>query len=159
MLTAQEELPRNWRLVLKAGFRPLSVQTQLLQAFIEQTKRAHPKWTADQRLAHARIFVSDPTIAHPPHVTGGAVDIDVWDATAQEYVDMGCPPNTDSELAYLHSAAVSTQAQQNRRKLLLAMLAAGFAPLANEWWHYQYGEAQWAAFYGHKTTKYDLIKL
>ena len=45
----------------------------------------------------------------------------------------------------------------NRMTLLNAMLSAGFAPNPHEWWHYQYGETYWAAFYGHESTLYDLI--
>jgi D-alanyl-D-alanine dipeptidase len=40
--------------------------------------------------------------------------------------------------------------------LLDAMLDAGFAPNVQEWWHYQYGETYWAAFYGETTTLYDV---
>ena len=103
------------------------------------------------------MFVADPTVVCPPHVTGGAVDVDVRDRKTDEYIDMGCPPNTDSEISFIHNDALTAAKYKNRMTLLNAMLSAGFAPNPHEWWHYQYGESYWAAFYGHESTLYDLI--
>jgi D-alanyl-D-alanine dipeptidase len=72
---------------------------------------------------------------------------------------MGCPPNTDNELSFLHNDMITEAQHQNRMTLLEAMLEAGFAPNPFEWWHFQYGETYWAAFYGEKQTKYDSIKV
>lgn len=157
LVQAQHHLPAPWQLVIKAGFRPLEVQLALLAAFYEKSQTERPNWTEAQHLKHAQTFVSDPRIICPPHVTGGAVDIAVKNTKTGEYIDMGCPPNTDSEVSFLHSDKVSPQQYSNRMVLLEAMLRAGFAPNVYEWWHYQYGETYWAAFYGHKTTLYDLI--
>jgi len=157
LVGAQKTLPNLWQIVLKAGYRPYGVQVTLLNAFIDKARLDHPDWTEDEVIIHAQKFVSDPQIVCPPHVTGGAVDIDVRDKTTGKMIDFGCPPNTDSELAFLHSDLISKEQYANRMTLLRAMLDAGFAPLASEWWHYQYGETYWAAFYGYKTTKYDLL--
>lgn len=155
LVEAQKLLPNDWRIVLKAGYRPYEVQIGLLQTLADEARAAHPDWSIEQALSHARTFVSDPSQNCPPHVTGGAVDIDIIDANGA--VDMGCPPNTDDEIAFLYSDKVDNVAKENRRILVEAMLSVGFAPLASEWWHFQYGETFWAAFYGHSTTKYDLI--
>lgn len=157
LLHVQKQLPASWQLILKAGYRPYSVQLDLLEAFIKQARRDHPNWSEKRLQTHGRIFVSDPHVVCPPHVTGGAVDIDVRNCITGSMVDFGCPPNTDSELAFLHSNLLTKQQYANRMTLLHAMLDAEFAPLASEWWHYQYGETYWAAFYGYKTTKYDLL--
>ena len=38
-----------------------------------------------------------------------------------------------------------TPAQQENRALLRrAMVAAGFAPFNGEWWHFSYGDREWA---------------
>lgn len=157
LVQAQASLPANWAITLKAGYRPYAVQLDILAMLTQEAGQNHPEWSSDQCLEHARTFVADPRITCPPHVTGGAVDIDILDAVTGEMVDMGCPPNTDNETAYLHSDSITPRQRQNRQILLKAMLDAGFAPLATEWWHYQYGETYWAAFYGHKATKYDVI--
>lgn len=159
LIEAQTILPSHWRIVLKAGYRPYSVQLNILKTIMEEVGQRHPDWSNEQRLEHARLFVSDPRLVCPPHVTGGAVDLDIIDSTTGESIDMGCPPNTDNEIAYLHSDKLSAEQRKNRDILLEAMLAAGFAPLVTEWWHYQYGETYWAAFYGHESTKYDLLAI
>ena len=159
LLDASRQLPRNWQIVLKAGFRPYEVQVAVLDAFIHASHMRSPDWSDAQHLMQARTFVADPRLVCPPHVTGGAVDIDVKNKRTGEYIDMGCPPNTDSEISYLYSNLVTSEQHDNRMVLLRAMLTAGFAPNPHEWWHYQYGETYWAAFYGHRATLYDLIKV
>lgn len=152
LLQAQEFLPSGWQIVIKAGYRPLEVQKQVLRAFIEQATAQHPSWSDEELLQHARTFVVDPDIICPPHTTGGAIDVTV------KGIDFGSPVNEDSPRSYLWSDAVSREAQANRNVLLRAMLRAGFAPNPNEWWHYQYGETYWAVFYGQTSTKYDIIR-
>ncbi|MDK2899075.1 MAG: zinc D-Ala-D-Ala dipeptidase [Patescibacteria group bacterium] len=158
LIKAQNNLPSNWKIVLKAGFRPLSVQSELFQAIVNISKKTNPSFNDKQHIKYARIYVTDPSTKYcPSHITGGAVDIDIFDSSTKQFVDMGCLPNTNGEIASLHSNKVGLNQYNNRLTLLRAMLDAEFAPLANEWWHYQYGETYWAAFYGYKTTKYNLI--
>lgn len=152
-------LPSSWRIVIKAAFRPFDVQVSLIDVFMNESRARHSDWTEEQHLEHARTFVADPRIVCPPHVTGGAIDIDIKNIDTGRYVDMGCPPNTDSEISFLHSDLLTPTQYENRMTLLQAMLRAGFAPNPNEWWHYQYGETYWAAFYGYETTQYDIIKV
>lgn len=150
-------LPANWKIVIKAAFRPLVVQDKILDSFISKSRMSNLGWTEDQHLEYARTFVADPRIVYPPHVTGGAVDIDIKDIAKNDYIDMGCPPNTDGEIAFLHSDLLRPDQYSNRMILLEAMLKAGFAPNVYEWWHYQYGETYWAAFYGHSETLYSIV--
>ena len=150
-------LPDHWQLVLKAGFRPYDVQIAVLEAFVHESRARHPYWNDDKHLEQARTFVADPRIVCPPHTTGGAVDVVVKNRETGSYVDMGCPPNTDSEISFLFSDLLTKEQQENRMILLDAMLAAGFAPNPHEWWHYQYGETYWAAFYGRTQTLYDIV--
>ncbi len=159
LVLAQKQLPENWQIVLKAGFRPMDVQLALLDAFVQKSYQDHPDWTDERHLAHARTFVSDPQIVCPPHTTGGAVDVAIKNTATGEYVDMGCPPNTDSEIAFLFSELLTETQLVNRMILLDAMLGAGFASNVYEWWHYQYGETYWAAFYGEPITLYDIVKV
>jgi D-alanyl-D-alanine dipeptidase len=153
----RQQLPDYVTLVVKAGFRPYEVQVAVLEAFIAESERVNPNWTAAQHLSQARTYVADPRIVCPPHTTGGAIDVDLIDSHTGLPIDMGCPPNTDSDIAFLHSDLLSAEQYANRMILLDAMLAAGFAPNPYEWWHYQYGETYWAAFYGHSETLYDSI--
>lgn len=154
---AQAALPNGWQLVLKAGYRPPTVQTALLEALKRDVMLRDPSLSDEAALEHARAYVADPRISCPPHTTGGAVDVDVIYSETLNAVDMGCPPNTDDEQATLHSTDITFGQYKNRLSLLRAMLQAGFAPLHNEWWHYSYGETRWAAFYDQPRTLYGVI--
>jgi D-alanyl-D-alanine dipeptidase len=157
--SASERLPEHWKIHIKAGYRPIEVQRMVLDTFITMSRERNPEWSDAEQLAQARTFVADPEIVCPPHTTGGAVDIDIEDTITGQMIDMGCPPNTDNELSFLHNDMITEAQHQNRMTLLEAMLEAGFAPNPFEWWHFQYGETYWAAFYGEKQTKYDSIKV
>lgn len=151
-------LPDNWDIVVRAGYRPLAVQRQLLQSLAQHMQHKDPLLSAEQALDQARLFVADPARKLPPHCVGAAVDIEVIDAASGKLVDMGCPANTDAPIAHTHSPLASKQQQKNRHILLEAMLAAGFANLAYEWWHYSYGDGYWAAFYNQPHALYGLVQ-
>ena len=150
-------LPNDLSLVIKAGFRPLSVQKAVLEVFMDCSRLSHPGWTEQKHLTHARTFVADPDVVCPSHVTGGAVDVTLRHKLTGENIDMGCDLNTDSEVSFLHYPNLSASQKNNRQLLLKLMLDAGFAPNVYEWWHFQYGETYWAAFYGHNQSVYGLV--
>jgi D-alanyl-D-alanine dipeptidase len=156
---ASSLLPEDWTMVVKAGLRPLTVQYDLLNTVAKQIKSKTPHLTTEQVLERTRIYVSDPEIICPPHCTGGAVDINIIYRTSNVPVDMGCPPNTNDEIAFTHSSLVSQKQRDNRLLLLNAMFTAGFANLAHEWWHYSYGDQYWAAFYGQPVAIYDIYDI
>lgn len=157
LLRVQSQLPNEWTLVLKAGYRPPSVQLALLDALKTDIKTRNPAMSDSQALENARQYVADPTLGCPPHTTGGAVDVDIVHSRTHTAIDMGCPPNTDDDRAALHSNLITEEQCSNRQVLLKAMLQAGFAPLHNEWWHYSYGETRWAVFYRQPQTLYGII--
>lgn len=155
LVAANNRLPKGWNIVIMAAMRPLSVQQDLLETFTKKAAADHPDYTPEQALEYARLYVSDPSRICPPHTTGGTVDVTV-EYEGKE-VDFGCPINTDGEIAHLHNTLITPEQQANRLTLAKAMIAAGFAPLVNEWWHYSYGDTSWAAFYGKSEAFYDIV--
>ena len=55
-----------------------------------------------------------------------------------------------------YAAGLSANQIANRRRLHDAMIAEGFAPFYGEWWHFSYGDREWAAFYG-RTALYGPV--
>lgn len=155
---AAKSLPLDYRLVVRAGHRPLSVQRMLLETLVKDYITAHSHAGRTRALSFARRFVSDPSTGSPPHCCGAAIDVDLFNIKSSKLVDFGCPVNTDSEVAYLHSPLISKQQHSNRLLLLETMLNAGFASNASEWWHYSFGDQRWAWFYGQKQAIYNLIE-
>ncbi|HVW23467.1 MAG TPA: M15 family metallopeptidase [Candidatus Saccharimonadales bacterium] len=156
--SAAQSLSANWQLIVRAGHRPLEVQQNLLKSLQADFLEHNPEARPEEALAHARQYVSDPTIMTPPHCSGAAVDVDVLDIKTGKLVDFGCPMNTASEKAHLHSQEINQAQYANRLILLKAMLQAGFASNFNEWWHYSYGDYQWARFYSQERMLYGIIE-
>ena len=47
-------------------------------------------------------------------------------------------------------ARVTGEQAKNRQLLHDLMVAQNFAPFYGEWWHFSYGDREWAVFYGEK---------
>ncbi len=155
--SAAESLPHGINLILRAGHRPVEVQTKLLDLLAREYRLKMPSISPAEALEFARTYVSDPSIQMPPHCCGAAVDVDVADEFGN-LLDFGCPVNTNSEIAFLHTSKISKAQRTNRDILLKAMLNAGFASVYSEWWHFSYGDQNWAHFYKTTHSLYDIIE-
>lgn len=156
---AAASLDNTYKLVVRAGHRPIEVQRTILAECAEDYKKDHPDVTDEEALNHARTFVSDPDRTLPPHVCGAAVDVELIDATTGKLVDFGGKMNDDNEKSYLHYPDLTKTQKDNRLILLRAMVGAGFASCMPEWWHYSYGDQVWAWFYGESQSLYSPIDL
>lgn len=155
---AAENLPEDYRLVIRAGHRPLKVQYQLLDGVKNQYLSKNPGASEEQALEFARTYVSDPSIKLPPHCCGAAIDVDMLSIESGKLVDFGCPVNTDSEVASINTYKISKEQKNNRKILQKAMLESGFAPFDHEWWHFSYGDQIWADFYAKQEILYGIIE-
>jgi len=73
-------------------------------------------------------------------------------------VDMGNAISDYSDPDIIKTFAEVTSEQASYRKILHdAMIAQGFAPFYGEWWHFSYGDREWATFYGTKKAIYGPI--
>jgi len=52
---------------------------------------------------------------------------------------------------------ISKDAWHNRQILRLWMMTAGFVPYDGEWWHFSYGDREWAKYYGMPNAIYNQI--
>jgi D-alanyl-D-alanine dipeptidase len=122
----------------------------------DELKNKHPNISEDELLSLTREYVSDINFKVPPHCSGAAVDIDVIDIQTGNYIDFGSKINEDSPISAIHSDLINKKQSENRLTLLSAMLKAGFAPLYSEWWHFSYGDQNWAAFYEEDLALYGI---
>ena len=96
-------------------------------------------------------FVAVPEVAG--HPTGGAVDICILDAE-EKLIDMGTARHENSKDSYVFSPFISKTAWANRQRLRQSMQGAGFCPFDGEWWHFSYGDPEWACYYKKKQAIY-----
>lgn len=54
---------------------------------------------------------------------------------------------------------ISKNAKQNRMMLRNVMIKAGFAPYDGEWWHFSYGDREWAYYYRKKYAIYKQLSV
>ncbi len=154
---AANNLDEGYRLIIRAGHRPIAVQKRLLKECAEDFKRDNPGVSDEEALAHARTYVSDPDVELPPHVCGAAVDVDVLDTKTNQLLDFGSKVNDDNEKSSLYYPNLTSEQKANRLMLVTAMVGAGLASCKPEWWHYSYGDQVWAWFYGHKDCLYSPV--
>ena len=130
------------------GYRNPEVQDNYFKARRAALSAEYPNLDNYEidRLTHNFVAVPDAA-GHP---TGGAVDLTVVDSTGSE-LDMGnrIADYTDPEIIKTY-ARVSLEQEKNRGLLHNLMISQGFAPFYGEWWHFSYGDREWAAFYNEK---------
>lgn len=154
----QTQLPNNLQLVLKAGYRPLEVQKWLFDDNLNHLQRKFPNKNKDEIYRMNLEFVADPINFIPPHSTGGAVDLYLFDKMKNQPLDMGSPINYPDDLSWTWNMEnLTLEQKQNRVFLTEIMIQNGFANLASEWWHYSYGDQYWALFYNKQVCLYNSL--
>lgn len=155
LLAALDALPECCGIEVLDGWRPVSVQAALREQFRGAIVARHPEYGEEQIQAALDQFVANPyrKDMSPPHLSGGSVDLTLFDTAGRQALDMGTAFDEPSHLS--HTRALETEphpryagARQNRRLLVHAMLGAGFTNLPSEWWHFDYGNQNWAFFSG-----------
>jgi D-alanyl-D-alanine dipeptidase len=145
----------SMRLKIVYGYRHPDIQ----QSYFSARRLAVAKsqsGLSDAELDQAtHAFVAVPEVAG--HPTGGAVDLTVVDGKGE--VDMGTKIADYTDPKKIETDYVSLTVDQKRNRQILhdAMVAQGFAPFYGEWWHFSYGDKEWAAFYGHPQSLYSPI--
>ncbi|HEX8464183.1 MAG TPA: M15 family metallopeptidase, partial [Abditibacterium sp.] len=138
-------LPAGLRLQIVEGYRPLSVQREHFKHALEQARQRFPGADEAKIWLEAGRFSAPPdAITPPPHLTGGAVDVQIVDE-AGEGLDMISPFDFfDLRHAAMNARGLSPQAEQNRALLREIMEPTGLTNYADEWWHWSYGDNGWA---------------
>ena len=155
---AEENLPYGYRLRILDTWRPLALQKELYEFYRQSITDSFnlsclPKNEQDDFISKYIAIPSENPEMPPAHTTGGAVDLTLIDEQGNE-LDMGTGFDDFSEKAetdYFEKQEFDgTDVQKNRRILKKAMEDAGFTNLPSEWWHYDYGDENWATAKGLK---------
>ncbi len=134
------------------GYRPLSVQRKL---FAEQKARLASHYYDAAKLMEAthRIIAVPEVAGHP---AGAAVDLTL--TQAGQPCDMGTSLWDFRENSFTFSPFVSRTAWENRQLLRRVMMQVGFAPFDGEWWHFSYGDKEWARYYSQQHALYEQVE-
>ncbi len=70
------------------------------------------------------------------HTRGSTLDLTIVNLETGAELDMGSHWDFFGEISHHDSPLVNDEATANRELLRSTMVASGFSPYANEWWHY-----------------------
>lgn len=82
------------------------------------------------------LFPQGYIAEHSGHSRGSTVDLTLFDMTTEKEVDMGGTFDFFGELSHPDYTDITEVQFNNRMILREAMLAHGFDPLPEEWWHF-----------------------
>ena len=82
------------------------------------------------------LFPRGYIMEHSGHSRGSTVDLTLFDMTTEKEADMGGTFDYFGQLSHPDYKKITKKQYQNRMILREAMLAHGFKPLAEEWWHF-----------------------
>lgn len=165
LIEAANKLPKGYKLVIFDAWRPIKVQEELYKMIIEKLKKIYPTKDIEDIKKEASNYVAIPSEdeKHPsPHTTGGSVDLSIADKNGK-LLNMGTTFDTANEKSYTDyfdkkfsgknkSNEMIKEIVLNRRLLYNIMISVGFTNYPKEWWHYDYGNQNWAYFNNKEVT-------
>jgi D-alanyl-D-alanine dipeptidase len=158
--------PQGYTLKLVYGYRHPEIQELYFNGVKEwlrgEWEAAGREFTVNELDRAADLFAAYPPIAG--HPTGGCVDIRI--ARLSDGTELDFSPSTEGmtseeeeEIMGTFSKNITEPQLANRMLLHDAMLDEGFAPYYGEWWHFMYGDREWAAFTGRSAALYGPLEL
>ena len=102
-----------------------------------EDRRTKPAYYPD--VVKSNLFKEGYIAARSSHSRGSTVDLTIVhrdDKGSVQELDMGSPYDFFGPISWPASKAVSSQQRANRILLRTLMISHGFAPYAQEWWHF-----------------------
>jgi D-alanyl-D-alanine dipeptidase len=139
----QKKYP-NYSLFVTFGFRDLRVQTKRFLNQLGKQTKFFPNPNDLYEEVHRYIAV--PTVAG--HPTGGAIDIVIVDRNTKKPIDFGSKQyDYTTKNNYVFVNSITQKQKENRMLLRRILIKVNFAPYDSEWWHFSYGDREWAYYY------------
>lgn len=133
---------------VQAGLQDFGLGLKVFDCYRPATAVAHfVRWAkdeADQRMKaeyypdvpKRELFERGYIAERSGHSRGSTVDLTIIDAATGEELDMGAGFDLFSPLSWPTEPRISSQQRANRMLLQTVMVASGFSPYGQEWWHF-----------------------
>ncbi|MDR1341807.1 MAG: hypothetical protein LBK18_00965 [Prevotellaceae bacterium] len=141
-------------LIVGYGYRAPAVQVKYWNTAIDSVRQEHPGWSQEQIEEEADHHAADPKVAG--HITGGCVDVTI--GKGEQPLDMGARLDdftAEGTLIKTFGEGITAEQVSNRMILYQVMTEAGFMPFFAEYWHFMYGDREWAYFSGFAASLYS----
>ena len=132
------------------GYRAMSIQTNLYEKIKAELES---QYEGSELMEAVHRMIAVPEVSG--HPTGGAVDVQL--TQDGEPLDFGTKIWEFTPDSYTFNPYISRDAWTNRQLLRRVMTTVGFAPFDGEWWHFSYGDREWAKYYDQPNAIYDQI--
>jgi D-alanyl-D-alanine dipeptidase len=144
-------LPDNIGFEVWDVYRSRAVQGKLFEWMRGEVRKLHPHFTEEEVFVETKKYASLPAkvgeVYCSPHLSGGAVDLTLFNVESGQVLEMGTPFDDCSPRAhalYFEEQKSDESIRQSRALLRNAMLQAGFTLYQYEWWHFDYGNLFWS---------------
>lgn len=132
---SNELVSKGYRLKIYDAYRPQKAVTHFMNwakdiSDTRMKKYFYPE--LDKSVLFAQGYIAEKS----GHSRGSTVDLTLFDMNTEKEADMGGTFDYFGELSHPDYKQISTQQYENRMILRNAMLAHGFKPLDEEWWHF-----------------------
>lgn len=160
LVKIQQRLTRDglgYQLNIAYAYRAPEIQQQYFDQAYRKVVVEQPNLTEEERVEQAHSMVAHPLVAG--HPTGAAVDLTLWNVNTNDAVDMGSGIAEFGDIAYTFYPDLNPEQKENRRLLQVFMTDEGFAPFLAEWWHFSYGDKEWARYYRQPYALFGVVPL
>lgn len=149
-----KEIDKDYKLIVVYGFRDLKTQEKYFNEILESVKDKFDDELEMYEYIHTKIAI--PNVAG--HPTGGAVDLAIYDSQNNIMLDFGTEIlDYSTEKCYYYNDNISEVVRKNRELLRNIMITEEFAPYDGEWWHFSYGDKEWAFYYKKEMALYNQV--
>lgn len=144
----------NYQLMVVYGYRSMEKQVKYFQEELKKYEKLYKNKLELYEFIHEKIAVPEVS-GHP---TGGAVDVVIYDFKNEKIIDFGTKVHDfNQSRSYVYYTKIKEFEHNNRMLLRRVMMKAGFAPYDGEWWHFSFGDKEWAYYYNKKKYLYPQV--
>ncbi len=143
--------------IINDAWRPQHIQEEIYQWFMKQGSKKYPQLSQSEIKKYVEKYVAPVKGKFASgHMTGGAVDLRLWKNGRK--IPMVISELTYQENAQSFQSKLPTYIQKNREIMFNALKKAGLSNYSKEYWHWSYGDIQWAQRNKKKTAIYGVIE-
>ena len=142
-------------LVVSNVYRHPKIQEENFKKVFNDIKAKFPLLSQDEQIEKTHLMIAYPKVAG--HPTGGAIDLTI--KIGDTLLDMGCDIGDFDKEEYLpvKNSYITKEQFENRLMLRKLMICHEFAPFNGEWWHFSFGDREWAKIYNKEYAIYDVV--
>lgn len=148
----------NKKLVIRSAWRSFEHQQLLWDRNFQVARNQNPEKSSDEIEQITLEFTASKELSM--HSTGGAVDALIYDLENDCVMDFGTNNGFKLDLnqrCYPLHPDISPAAKENRKLLMDLFKNEGFACELTEYWHFDYGNVNWAIEKGREVAIYDVV--